>query len=150
MFINHNKNSDGFTLLETLVAVAIGVAVSLIMVISMSFGLKSIRASNDLERLHADSVFIANILGYWIKQARVIDSPDSATLAITLYDSTVKTFTHTGDNLELDGRRVNTEDSLVEDWEFTELANSARFSFTLRSPKSGIKFSATSTVARRN
>ena len=152
MFTSRKKfwQKKGFTLLETLIALALGAVVSLVIVMTVSAGLKSIRGANETERLHSDSTFIANALTYWVKQSRAMETPDLTTLNLTLYDSSVKSFALDGVDLELDGARINTEDSEVADIKFTKLARSVRVSFTLRSPDSGLTFSATSTVAQRN
>ena len=152
MSINHKKNwrENGFTLLETLIALALGAMISLVIVITVSAGLKSIRDANETERLHSDSTFIAATLTYWIKQSQAMATPNPTTLNLTLFDASTKSFALDGVDLELDGARINTEDSEVERIEFTKLARSVRVSFTLRSPNSGLTISATSTVAQRN
>ena len=137
-------------MIETLIALALGAVISLVIVITVSAGLKSIRGVNETERLHSDTTFIANALTYWIKQSQAMATPNPTTLNLTLFDASVKSFALDGVDLELDGARINTEDSEVEGIKFTKLARSVRISFTLRSPDSGLKISATSTIAQRN
>ena len=155
MYTNRKKFNAGFTLVETLIALTLGAIISLMIVITVTNGLMNIRNASEMERLHSDATFIANILTYWIKQSVEIEVPDNTTLNLIMYNASTTSFELNGVNLgmaldEGTPARINTEDSKVENITFTKLAKSVRISFVLKAPNAELRLSATSTIAQRN
>ncbi|MDP2676664.1 MAG: prepilin-type N-terminal cleavage/methylation domain-containing protein [bacterium] len=145
-----NTKKKGFTLIETIIAISIGMFVAIMLATISTAGLKQIRHSYNSQRLHANAVFIVDAFTYWTKQARDLSTPSANTLTIELEDGTIKTLTEIDDAITLDGNAITTDDITITSIVFTKLARSAQIDFTMQREGYDETFSVTTTVAMRN
>lgn len=144
------KKYEGFTLIETITALAIGLFLVAIIVLVVTPGLGHIRQTKSTERLHANAIYVANTLSHWVKQGENLAVPAPDTLAIRLPDLTVKTITKTGNQITLDGAPLLSDNVLVTSLAFTNMAHSVQVTFDLESAASDQTLSITTTMAQRN
>ncbi|MBI4114399.1 MAG: prepilin-type N-terminal cleavage/methylation domain-containing protein [Candidatus Niyogibacteria bacterium] len=144
------KSGAGFTLIETMVAIAIGTFIAFMLVGTTTAGLKQMRYSHNSQRLHANAVFIIDAFTYWTKQARILDSPDVQTLTIELSDGATKTLTSDINAITLNGSAITTDDIAINSLTFTKLERSVQIDFELHRNGYDETFHVTTTVALRN
>ena len=142
--------TTGFTLIETLVALGIGVSVATMLTLVASAGLKHARSARRVERLQTNAVHLSDVLTYWVKQGEYLQVPTPTRLEIILPDFTVKTIEKQGIRATLDGVAITTDDAEVSYILFQNLPASVRVGFALQAAGSTETFSATTTVAKRN
>jgi prepilin-type N-terminal cleavage/methylation domain-containing protein len=143
----------GFTLLETLIALAIGAVVAGILAIVTSVGIAHIRKAKRVERLQANAVFIANAFSYWTRQGLLASTPSSTQLNLIVPTATstrVLVFKKDGNRVTLDGAALTTDDVRMERLSLRALPRSVRMGFTLRVQNGSESLSATTTQALRN
>ena len=145
-----NKEEAGFTLIEAIASLALGIALATIIVLVVTPGLRHVRETKSMERLHANAVFLSNTFAYWVKQAENLTVPTPSTLEIRLPDLTAKTITKTSNRVLIDGAAFTPQDVQVTALTFTKMARSVQVSFQLASPTSGETLSITTTIAQRN
>ena len=145
-----NKREAGFTLIEAIASLALGIALATIIVLVVTPGLRHVRETKSMERLHANAVFLSNTFAYWIKQAENLTVPTPSTLQIRMPDLTTKTITKDPSRILIDGNAFTSEDVQVTELTFTKMARSVRVNFQLASPTSGETLSITTTIAQRN
>lgn len=144
----HNKNNRGFTLIELIIAMSIGLVISMILLFVAVSGLKYVRETRQRERLQAEAIFLVNKFAFWIKQGTQLDVPNSSELQVKLLDATVKTFKKDGTKILLDGEQLVSDEVLVNNLDFTEMSRSVRIHITLS--QSDASFDFTTTLAQRN
>lgn len=144
------SNTSGLTILETILTITIGVTVAMFLTLTAVAGIKSIRNEKKAERLHANATHIAETVAYWVKQGKIITTPDASTLNVTLPDFSTKTISISGNRLTVGGEPITSSDVKLSKITFTKLARSVQTAFTLESPDGQKIFSATTTVAERN
>ncbi|TSD02492.1 MAG: hypothetical protein Athens071424_14 [Parcubacteria group bacterium Athens0714_24] len=151
MFIKKlfKNNNFGFTIIETIVALGLGVLVVTAVTTIVLPGLKNIRAATQTERLHANAVFLLNNLTYWIKQAEDLNTPSPSVLEIKLSDSSVKIIKKDGDNITADNIPLNNNDVKIIELNFTKMAKSVKIDLVIKTEK-GETFSIKTTIAQRN
>lgn len=93
----------GLTMIELLVALSISVIVVLFTSMVFSYGVKHVRLITGEAKLITQSAYIVDILSFHIRPAYKLESNSSDILTIINHDLTTKTFTFTGNNLQLDG-----------------------------------------------
>jgi len=152
-YINtHRKNKaggGGFTLIETLVTLCLGVIVASILTVVTLRGLAVIQTTKQKERLHANAVFFFSTVSYWIKQGKSFAVPNASSIVITLSDGTTKTIMKNGGKVTLDAVAITTDDVLVQNISFTEMTNSFRVGLDVKTSDSGEQFLGTTTIATR-
>lgn len=158
--MNFNKGQEsGFTLIELIVAMAIGTVVGLVVALVSVGGLRTLRVTKGQERLHSNALFITDTIGYWMRQAEdftVISSPPQ--LTVELVDGSTKVFSLSGDNeflyddpADADPATVlTTSDVEVSSLNFTELERSVRVEMTLAQSAGSESLDINTTLARRN
>ena len=148
---NFPKNTtSGFTLMEMLVAMALGAFVLIMLMMIMIPSFKNIRDIRATQKLHADSVQIIDTLSYYAEKATLFTVPNSSTLVISLPDGSFATTTLNGTAITENDLLMIDSDTEVTSLQFKDLARSFRMSFTLKNPETGKTFSATTTITRRN
>ena len=98
----NNSSALGFTLVELIVAISIGIVVLTAFSSIFVSSLNDIRAINQTKQLHTNAVYIINTLTYDIKQAENLNVPDLSTLEIKYPDSTIKIIKIDGDNITIE------------------------------------------------
>ena len=147
--INKNKN-NGFSLIETIVALSLGSFLAVMIVASLTTGLKGFRELKRSERVHANAAFLGDVFQHWIKRGEKLELINPSTLKITLPDFFSKTIALTGGGITLDGSPVTSSDVEVTALNFTKLSNSIRISFSLKSKSGEESISLTTTATKRN
>ena len=150
---NLRRNSEsGFTLLETIISLALGILVLSIIMAVVVPGLSNIRTITRVEKLHVNGIFLLNTLTYWIKQAEDLNVPTSSSsiLEIKLPNSPVKTVTKNGNNITIDGIPFNTSSTEITGLIFTEMAKSVRVELTIKANGGKETLPITTTIAQRN
>lgn len=142
------KRQSGFTLVELMVAMAVGAVVTTMLVVVATRGLRHTKSVLREERLHANATLLANVLNYWVKQASALGG-DADTLIITLPDASTKTIEKAGTAITLDGTPITTEDVTIASANFSVFARSASLYFSLETENGAEQFSATATAAMR-
>ncbi len=148
--ITNPKNKSGFTLVETLVVINLGLLISVTAIAIFVSGLKQIQSARNLTDLHSNAIFLSNTINYWVKQGKNLSLPSPNVLEITLPDSSFKMITRENNNLTIDGSVFNLNNIEVTQLSFDKLEKSVRISFTLRMKKSGETFSLKTTISQRN
>lgn len=146
----HKKPARGFTLIELVLSLAIGAFVASMVLGVIIPGMRYIREVRAEERLHANAVFLADALTYWVKQGEALSLHDSSTLAVHLPDSSTKLIAKDGDVIRFDGVQFTATDIQMIELLFTRLDKSIRIQYTMREEQSGKTISITTTVAQRN
>ena len=144
------NTTSGFTLMEMLVAMALGAFVLIMLMMIMIPSFKNIRDIRATQKLHADSVQIIDTLSYYAEKATLFTVPNSSTLVISLPDGSFATTTLNGTAITEHDLLMIDSDTEVTSLQFKNLARSFRMSFTLKNPETGKTFSATTTITRRN
>ena len=148
------RRSGGFTLLEVLIALSIGIVVATVFTLFVSSGFARMRTSRRLARAQANIGYVAETLGYWVKQGLLLQTPSSEELRVTVPTATSSRtiiFKKTGMRVTMDGAALTTDDVEVTGLTFRNFQRSVRFSISARSKADpAIALSATSTAARRN
>ncbi len=142
--------NKGFTLIEVLVAMVIGIAIALLVASVSLSALKEVRMTKRLERLHSNATYISNTIGYLMKQSADFDVKNPTQAVITSSDLTTNTITLSGTNLTNNGTAINSTDVQVTSLTFTSGARSLRVNFTLKITTGAETFSGVMTVAQRN
>ena len=150
MSILKNKKTNGFSLVEVLVAISLNLLVVTMIMAIVIPGLKHVRMIRNQRDLHSATQLLITQFNYWIKQAADITASSPTTLEIQLPDNSIKTITQNGDIITIDGDSLMAHNVIVDDLEFTEMNHSVKIEFDLRINGSDDAFSATTTVAQRN
>ena len=69
MFRYKINKKRGFTLVEVMMGLGISFWVATMIILVTVGGLKNIRAIKDWENLHANALFLTDVIAYWVKQA---------------------------------------------------------------------------------
>lgn len=137
-----HKNRSGFTILE--LTLYMGLLLILLAVISQLFtaSLESQLASQTFSYTQQDGRYIMNRLTYDIQRATAVTTPSSlggssATLQMTVAGSTY-TYSLTGQNLLLNGIRMNGFNTAISNLSFQKLGNTGgkptiKFAYTVTS-----------------
>ena len=151
MFSLKSKNKSGFTLIETIVALALG---SLIVFVIMSVVVSGIKQSASIKRtvkLHSEAAFLIDNLNYLIKQGKDIEVKGvKDILEITFIDYSKKEIKKEAAEIKIDNISFVDENIEVKELQFTEMASSVRIKITLESKIGGEKISISTTIAYRN
>lgn len=103
------SKSTGFTLVETIVAITIGVMVAMFV---MTIAVETLKTTTEIkhsERLHVDVMHITNKLSYFVKQSRRIEESDDFS-GFTLF---ILKFNEEGDLLGEDEVEIKHEDGSI-------------------------------------
>ena len=149
----------GFTLIEMLVAMSVGLLIAITVTAVAISGLRYARTARALERLHSNAFYITDSIGNYIKQSAAF-SVDTVTnkLVVSLPDLTSRTISRSGTQICVDtttppvcsGQIITSSDVQVTSFNVISATNSVRISFTLQAVSTGNTFSAVTTLARRN
>lgn len=140
----------GFTLIEVVVSLALGVVVALMILVIVSVGLKNTRSFNRVERVHAGASQFSDVLTYWVKQASDVKVPAGDELVLTLPDGTKKTFKKDGENITLEGNGILSPDVEILSLAVTKLSRSVRLSVELKVKSGEENLEFIVTAAQRN
>ncbi len=155
MFINSSsKNNNpavkGFTLVEVIVALGIGILIMTTFMTVTSSGFKNIRTISQTKKLHANAVYIINTLTYEIKQAENLEVlADGSELTITRPDSTTKII-EIDNNMIRDGVKLNNDNVEISNLNFIRMPKSVKINFTIESVSGETSFPVETTIAWRN
>ncbi len=150
-FKNNHSTAKGFTLIEVIVALSIGILVMTMTMAIVTPGFKNVRTVSQTKELHANVVYIINTLTYEIKQAENLEvSADKSELIITLAGPTVKIVKKDGENITLDSMQLNDDNVKITNLEFIGMQKSVRINFTIESITGEQSLPVTTTIAQRN
>jgi type II secretory pathway pseudopilin PulG len=142
-------NNKGFTLVETIVAITLGVVVSIAAIGLFVSGLQHIRQAKELSYLQSNATFITNTFDYMVKQAETLEPKGES--AVLMVDG--KTIARNGDDIIINngvnGAPLNDKKAKVSDLHFIILDNSVQVCFTLQT-NTGEEMSLQTTIAKRN
>lgn len=141
------KSSLGFGLIESVIAMSIGVLVALSLTTITIYGLKNARGLKEKELLYSSTNFFTQRIAFLMKQAKKFETPSPSTLQITLSDKTV-VVEKSGNDILIEGKKANAAGVTVEELKFTTMQRSVRINFVFKSGNE--RFMATTTIARRN
>ena len=153
---NNNPATKGFTLVEVIVALGIGILIMTTFMAVTASGFRNIRTISQTKELHANAVYILNTLTCDIKQAENLNVLDLSTLEIKLSDSTIEIkqeikLDGSGYyNITKDGNSLNSSDIKITNLEFIKLQKSVRINFTIESISGEVSLPITTTIAQRN
>jgi|GEM_PF-3910196 len=135
MSINTKK---GFTLVETVIALAVGIITVTMMVLIFTMGLKSIYAIKNIQELNSSAMLFLDRITYLIKRGEAFDFSTPGALRITLPDGTEEIIDATffTDN-NIDSATTN----------FQEMNRSIQLNFDIE--KGSESFSGHTTIAKR-
>ena len=154
-----NKKKFGFTLIEIIIAITIGLTMIMIMAVFSAEGLKQIYLIRSQEQLNETALSITNVFTYWIKQGKDLQtpSPSPSDLHVVLRDVPEKVFSKSGDFITLDGVAITSNNLRVTQLIFTPMdlvagiPQSVRIEFTLQTISSSAPpLNIKTTIARRN
>ena len=148
--MKRTTHAKGFTLIELILSLAIGAFVATMVVGVIVPGMRYVREVRAEERLHANAVFLADALTYWIKQGEAFTLPDPETLEIHLPDSSTKIIAKDGEVILFDSVQFTATDIQVTALAFTKLDKSVRIEYTMREDKTDKTISISTTIAQRN
>lgn len=136
-FLSNSNVKRGFTLIELIVGMALGLLLIVMITTVFAFGLKRIREIEQSEALHSNVLFVLNTITYWVKQGESLDTSTPGTLIITIPNlpnpKIINSATFTDNNIQ------------IENLVFIKMAYSVRVTFNLNG---GETF--TTTIAQRN
>ena len=135
MFINTKKTS-GFTLMETVVALSLGMILTAMIVFVFTAGLKNIRKIKNIQTLNSSASFFLDTATYRIKRGEIFDATTPGEL---------KFISPTLDPINKSFFINNGADEATTT--FTEFQKSIRLNFIIQ--KGSETFSATTTIAKR-
>jgi len=145
------KKEKGFTLIETLAAITLGVLVMTLITSVVNSELKYLRRVKNNETLHSNAIFIFDNLNYMIKRGEPLTTAfPSESLKIRLPDSSIKTIAKSGTDLTINGTPFNSSNVELTNLNFLKIGKSIRMGLTLKTKKSESYFSATTTIAQRS
>lgn len=145
--IRPKKIKSGFTLLETVVSISLGLLVMMMVLTIFTQGLTQIRNVSNNQSLISNADFIINNLDYWIKKATNI-SANPSTLTLTLPSSTKTIEMDSNNDILMDGTPLNTDGVKLNSLNFEKMARSVKISFELE--KGGQTLLVSTTIAQRN
>lgn len=147
----HNQES-GFSLIELVIALAVGLIVSGIVIGASVNTLRDIRAVKAAERLHANTVFFIDSVNPLVKQATEMSlvSGNPEKLEFTFSDLSHTIIEKSGDTILLNGTPMLSSDILVQSLIFTDMPRSVKISASLQERRSGKIFMFSTTIAQRN
>ena len=154
MFSFKKQNKSGFTLIETIVALVLGALIIGVIMSVVISGTKQSRSIKRTLKLHSDIAFLVDNLNFLIKQGQDIDvSDDFSILTIFFPDSATTTikFDDQKKEIKINDDSFTDKDIIeVEDFSFTEMANSVRINISLKAKNNQEKASISTTIAYRN
>lgn len=146
-------SQSGFTLVETLAAIGIGVMVALFVVVIATDTLKATAQIHESERLHADVMHITTKMSHLIKQSRSIEGADSSGITLGMPGFSlmrIEVGTEDDSKIEIDGENILNEDLEIVDFSAEKVNNSVQIRFSIKYKGSDRDYSFTTTLARRN
>jgi type II secretory pathway pseudopilin PulG len=149
------QKNKGFTIVELLVAMTIGITLAAVVTGVAVSSMREVRTIKRSERLHSNAVYVTNTLGYLMKQSAGFNLVSPTQITITLPDLTTKTISLSGTTIKLGTDPLTSTDIQVTNFKMLSGANSVRVIFTMKflngTELNGTEtFSGTTTVARRN
>lgn len=164
------NNQKGITIIETIIAMAIGVVVITLLMMIVTQGLGYIRKIQEQERLQANAIFVTDKMAYWVRQAKGFSSDedledgsdcdsDGDKLCVVLRDDPedaddleAKIFEEDdiNDNITFEGNHLISDGVKVTSLNFTALGHSIRVDFVLESKSGEVQLPITTTFAQRN
>lgn len=143
-------HTNGFTLVEVLVAVSIGAALLMATSQIVVDGLREVRIVKHDERLHANALYVIDTLSYWIRQSRSLTQVSDTEFEIQLQDLSTKKVWQNGTVMRIGADPITTVDAEIVYVHFQKVDESMQMAFTFRSTEDPTRtFSGTTTVARR-
>ena len=149
-----NAAQSGFTLIETITALALGVFVAMFVTTIAINTLVSTAELKESERLHADVMHMTSRIGYLIKQSAEIEEVSSSEIRLRMplghaLDEVVIEFSTSESEILIDGESV-LRDEIMITGSFEGAQNSVRLEFSVNYEGSDREHEFTTTLARRN
>jgi type II secretory pathway pseudopilin PulG len=138
----------GFILLEQMVAMSIGVIVSMLLVVTAFSVMSHVRHIAREREIHATALFIGDTFTYHIHQAQDARSVSGTSFQVV---SPSKIITVNWQNKELffDGNKLHNDRVRISNFWYRIFPRSVQYGFTITSASSTEKLSATTSVAFR-
>ena len=138
---NQKRSSEGFSLVETLVALA----VSMIIVIGMTqvfiSGIRHMQTVRADTRVAANAAYLAQTVGREVQRAEVIQNvTGSPSVTLTRPDGSVRTIALDGETAKVESEAVTTTEVRVTSLEFTKVGESLRMEFIIEPLRPGRPF----------
>ncbi|MDX1608261.1 MAG: prepilin-type N-terminal cleavage/methylation domain-containing protein [Candidatus Spechtbacterales bacterium] len=149
MYIINKKNKAGFTLIETLVSLAIGLVISGVTAAILVSGFANVRHAKTEERLHANTVRVTDSLTYLIKDSDRLEI-NSNILEIHLPSGETKDVELQDGRIMIGGEALTDSSINVTSLSFESVEGSIRLSFIMESESGNDSLSTTTTIAKRN
>ncbi len=146
--INFKKNS-GFTLIETLVAMTLGVLIMVMVMTTIVPSIKYVRSIKNTEKLHSEIVFFIDNLTYWIKQSNNLDA-DQSNLTINFLDKPALEIKEDSGKIKVNGENFIDERINITNLNFTKISDSVRVNLSMEINGSHENISITTTISKRN
>lgn len=148
-FIKNSGAKKGFTLIELIVGITLGVLLIGMITTVFVYGLRHIQKIERDQVLHSNAMFILNTITYWVKQGKELDDFTPGTLNIILPDSTTKKIAKNGNSIKIDdGEPITPSNIKITDLNFIKMAHSVRVNLAIKVANSEETF--TTTIAQRN
>ena len=144
------KREKGFTLMEAIISITLGLMVAAIIMFIVPPGIKRLHQVKSLERLHSDAEFVISRLSFYIKKGKNISLSSPSTLEIEMPDSSLKTISKEGEEIKIDGMPFNSEEIRVTDLSFEKMARSVKVTLGLESIRTEENISLKTTISQRN
>lgn len=143
---------QGFSLIEAIIAMAVGLVTSMMFVAIITEGFQRVRAVKRIERLHANAVYLTDAFSYRIKQASFLAVSALPNEEMTLYfpDSSTTSIALVGGEILIGGTSFTDDGIAVTDFTLSKMARSVRIGFTLKAQGGDETLSSTTTIAQRN
>ena len=144
------KSGAGFTLIEIIIGLSLGVLVITTMTSIGVLSLKHLRTIEHTQSLHSNAIFLLNTITYWAKQGKNLSLTAPSTLQVELPNSSLKEIAKNGDRIEINGAAFTPDNIEVTALSFTKMAHSVQVDLTLKVKGTEETFSAKTTIAQRN
>ena len=149
MFTNSSKgigwkkrgSSEGFSLIETLVALAVSMIIVLGMTQVFLSGIRHMQTVRADMRVAANATYLAQTVGREVQRASVIQNvTGSPSVTLTRSDGSVRTIALDGETAKVESEAVTTTEVRVTSLEFTKVGESLRMEFIIEPLRPGRPF----------
>src|SRR3989344_1869464 len=115
------KTQRGFSLIESVVSIAIGLSVAVVLIAVVVAGLREVRVVSAASDMQTNVIFVGESLARLVQESRIIavDTGNPERLTITLPDNSVHVVEKVDGQIMLDGTPITSNDVTVTNLVFT-------------------------------
>ncbi len=139
--------SKGFTLIEMLVAISIGIVGATLLLMAATNGLRYAREIREKQKLQSEAEYLINKLAQSIRISKEIEVVSASKLKLKT-STGERTFEQDGNKIIYNGVQINAADTLVTNLNFLPKKNALKVAMTLQGKESQVSFKTT--LAQRN